>query len=109
MKARPPVASRPAAGPAVLRVVLHGDLAKRELATSRDVSRLALADSVSPRFRLCVNQAGLVTFALPVESSADAKQMRALHKSLSMLRFKPVKMPATQWGEASFAWENTKP
>ena len=109
MKARPPVANSATTGPAVLRVVLHGDLSKRELASSRDISGIALADSVSPRFRLAVNNTGLVTFALPLESSADAKQMRALHKSLSMLRFKPVKSPATQWGEASFVWENPKP
>ena len=109
MKARPPVANSTTTGPAVLCVVLHGDLSKRELASSRDISGIALADSISPRFRVCVNNTGIVTFALPLDSSADAKQMHALHKSLAMLRFKPVKSPAAQWGEATFAWENPKP
>jgi hypothetical protein len=109
MKARPPGANVTPTGPAVLRVVLHGDLSKRELSSSRDISGIALADPISPRFRICVNNTGLVIFALPLESSVDAKQMRALHHSLSMLRFKPVKSPATQWGEVSFAWETPKP
>lgn len=93
----------------VLNVVLHGGLVKRGLVSAREIKGVVLADAVAPRFSVCVSHAGVVIFALPVESTADAKQMRALHKSVSSLRFEPVKSPATQWGEASFVWENPRP
>lgn len=109
-KARPPVATdERATKPSVLRVVLHGELAARELAGQRDISGITLTDVTALRFRLCVNEAGVVTFALPVDGAVEAKQMRAVHKQVSGLRFKRAKSPAVQWGEASFVWENPSP
>lgn len=109
MKAKVPAAHTPPTTPPVLRVVLRGALDKRELASSRDLAGIVITDAAAPRFRLCVNNAGLVIFALPLDGLTDPKQMRALYKGLSGLRFKPVNAPATQWGDASFVWENARP
>ena len=89
--------------------VLHGAVAERELARPPDLNGVVLTGAVAPRFSICVNNVGRVILALPLESPADGKQMRALHKGVSSLRFKPVKGPEAQWGEASFVWENPQP
>ena len=109
MAARPPSVSEPPSRRPVLRVVLKGDLARRKLLKPGIVKGTALTDVSFLRFRLCVNQAGVVTFSLPLEGTADAKQVRLLHKAVSSLRFKPASSPDIQWGEASFAWEEGRP
>ncbi len=114
----PPVATvmkakESAGGPAgrnasVLRVVLLGELRTRELATSRDIRGITPSEAMLPRFRLCVNETGRVTFALPLDSVADAKLMRLLQRRLTSLRFRPADEAGVQWGDASFVWESGK-
>lgn len=107
MKGQPP-ASEKKDGPSALHIRVHGDLAKRDLIHTPEMKNLTLTDSNPPRFRLSVNREGLVTFALPVESLADAKLMRQLQKVVSGLRFKAADDAAVQWGEVTFVWEGTK-
>ena len=109
MKARPPAAGPPHARPPMLRVMLRGDLSGRELLSEGAIKGGGLTDVSSLRFRLCVNHFGMVTFALPLDSIADAKQTRLLRKAVSSLRFKPVNSPDIQWGDASFSWEGGNP
>ena len=107
MKARPP-ASEKKAGPSAPHIRLHGDLAKRAVIHTPEMKNLTLTEASPPRFRLSVNREGLVTFALPIDSLPDAKQMRPLQKVVSGLRFKAAETPEVQWGEASFVWEEAE-
>ncbi|MBX7207354.1 MAG: hypothetical protein K1X78_03490 [Verrucomicrobiaceae bacterium] len=114
----PPVATvKKAAAPSarapvvksVVRAVPHGTLAQRGIAGSRDINATLPGGIDPPRFKVCVSSLGHVTFALPLDSMPDVKQMRALQAGMSSLRFKPVAGSAVQWGEVSLQWEPLPP
>lgn len=109
MKAKAPATVTPGPGEAVVRPVLRGELVGRELVSGGDISAVTLPGGELPRFKVGVSNLGRVTFALPLDIQADAKQMRALQASVSALRFKPVKSPAVQWGEVSLEWGRKVP
>lgn len=108
MKAQPPP-SEIRRGPPSLHILMQGDLAKRRVTHAPGLENVGFTEANSPRFQLSVNQKGFVTFALPTDSLADAKQMRLLQKAVSRLRFEAVEQPEVQWGEATFVWREAKP
>ncbi len=65
---------------------------------------LALVEPIRLRFRVAVNERGLVVFALPLESIEDADVQTQLLGAVERLRFKPVSENGVMWADAAFEW-----